>query len=80
MDVAAVGTERDGFYGDLMLYIMERPDGSPNTVVNISKEGKTVIDANGYPEDEVKTEVYKQPDHMEKLPTVLRVAVQACPN
>jgi predicted dehydrogenase len=48
--VAAGGTERGAFYGDRMSYIMDRPEGSPNTVFEISKDGKTVIDSNGYPE------------------------------
>ena len=52
--VAAGGTERGGFYGDRMSYIMARPEHSPNTQVTISKDGKTVIDANGYPEGDVK--------------------------
>ena len=36
--------------------------------------GKTVIDANGYPEGVVKIEAYKQPNHFEKLPESMRVA------
>jgi predicted dehydrogenase len=71
--VAAGGTERGAFYGDRMSYIMARPEGSPNTVVRISKEGKTVIDANGYPEGDVKSGVFQQPSHMEKLPPPMRV-------
>jgi hypothetical protein len=72
--VAAGGTERGGFYGDRMSYIMARPEHSPDTVVTISKDGKTVIDANGYPEGAVNIEAYKQPNHFEKLPESLRVA------
>jgi predicted dehydrogenase len=71
--VAAGGTERGSFYGERMSYIMARPEGSPNTVVRISKEGKTVIDANGYPEGDVKIEAFQQPNHMEKLPPSMRV-------
>ncbi len=71
--VAAGGTERAHFYGDRLSYIMERPEGSPNTVVRISQEGKTVIDANGYPQGEVKSEAYAQPDHFETLPEPMRV-------
>jgi hypothetical protein len=71
--VAAGGTERGGFYGDRMSYIMARPEHSPNTVVTIGKDGKTVLDANGYPEGEVKIEAYMQPNHFEKLPEPLRV-------
>lgn len=71
--VAAGGTERGAVYGDRMSFIMARPEGSPNTVVTISKNGKTVIDENGYPEGDVKQEAFKQPNHWEKLPTELRV-------
>ena len=71
--VAAGGTERGGFYGDRMSYIMARPEHSPNTQVTISKDGKTVIDANGYPEGAVKIVAYDQPNHYEMLPESLRV-------
>lgn len=71
--VAAGGTERGAVYGDRMSYIMARPEGSPNTVVTISKNGKTILDANGYPEGDVKIETYRQPNHVEKLPESLRV-------
>ena len=71
--VAAGGTERGSFYGDRMSYIMERPEKSPNTVVTISKDGKTVIDANGYPEGKVDIQAFQQPNHFEKLPEALRV-------
>jgi predicted dehydrogenase len=71
--VAAGGTERGTIYGTLMSYIMERPEGSPDTVAQISKEGKTLIDANGYPEGEVKMQAYKEPPHWEVLPPSMRV-------
>jgi len=71
--VAAGGTERGSIYGSLMSYVMERPEGSPDTTIQISKEGKTVIDANGYPEGEVKIEAYKEPTHWEVLPPSMRV-------
>ena len=56
-----------------MSYIMERPEGSPNTVAKISKAGNTVIDANGYPEGEVRIEPYAEPTHWETLPPPMRV-------
>jgi hypothetical protein len=56
-----------------MSYIMERPERSPNTVVTISKDGQTVIDANGYPEGKVDIKAFQQPNHFEKLPESLRV-------
>ena len=71
--VAAGGTERAHFYGDRMSYIMARPERSPNTVVRIARDGKTVIDSNGYPEGDVTIEAYRQPDHFEKLPESMRV-------
>ena len=71
--VAAGGTERGQFFGDRMSYIMERPEHSPNTVVRIAKDGKTVMDGNGYPEGDVAIEAYAQPDHFERLPPSMRV-------
>jgi predicted dehydrogenase len=71
--VAAGGTERAQFYGDRLSYLMARPERSPNTVIRIAKDGKTVLDANGYPEGDVSIEAYNQPDHFEKLPEPLRV-------
>jgi predicted dehydrogenase len=71
--VAAGGTERSQFYGDRMSYIMERPEGSPNTTVRISKGGRTILDSNGYPEGDVESTAHKQPDHFEKLPPSMRV-------
>jgi predicted dehydrogenase len=71
--VAAGGTERGLFYGDRMSFVMARPEGSPNARFEITKEGKTVIDANGYPEGEVKRDTTAIPDHMAKLPAAMRV-------
>jgi predicted dehydrogenase len=70
--VAAGGTERSQFFGDRMSYIMERPEGSLDTVVRISKQGRTVMDGNGYPEGEVAIET-DHPDYVQKLPPSLRV-------
>jgi len=71
--VAAGGTERGSFYGDRMTYIMQRPEGSPNTLVTIGAAGQTVLDKNGYPEGKVTQTPYEQPNHFEKLPKELRV-------
>lgn len=71
--VAAGGTERGLFYGDRMSYVMARPEGSPNTVFEISKDGKTVIDANGYPEGKLTRTSFAQPDYMDRLPAAMRV-------
>jgi len=75
--VATGGTERGSIYGNLMSYIMERPEGSPDTVITISKDGKTVIDANGYPEGDVKIEAHKELNHWELLPPSMRVPTSA---
>ncbi len=71
--VAAGGTERGQFFGDRLSYIMERPEKSPNTVIQIARNGKTIIDDNGYPEGDVKIEAFKQPNYMERLPESMRV-------
>ncbi|MBI1790562.1 MAG: Gfo/Idh/MocA family oxidoreductase [Acidobacteria bacterium] len=71
--VAAGGAERAHFYGDRLSYIMARPERSPNTVIRIAKEGKTVIDSNGYPEGDVIIEAFQQPSHLGRLPEAMRV-------
>jgi len=71
--IAAGGTERGAFYGDRLSYIMARPEGSPNTVVRIAREGRTVLDENGYPQGSLSIEPYSQPNHHERLPEPLRV-------
>lgn len=71
--VAAGGVERGGIYGDRMSYIMSRPEGSPDTVVQIGQGGMTIIDANGYPEGSAKSEGYEEPTHWEALPPAMRV-------
>jgi predicted dehydrogenase len=71
--IAAGGTERAHFYGDRASYIMQRPEGSPNVIVRISKEGKTLIDENGYPEGEVTHETHQLPNYLERLPEPMRI-------
>jgi predicted dehydrogenase len=71
--LAARGTERGLFYGDRMSYVMQRPEGSPNTVFEISNDGKTALDENGYPQGKVNRIAYQQPDHLERLPEPMRV-------
>jgi predicted dehydrogenase len=70
---ASLGTERGSIYGDRMSYIMERPEGTPDTVLQISKGGKTLVDSNGYPEGEVSSHAYQEPTHWESLPPSMRV-------
>lgn len=71
--VAAAGSERGQFYGDRMSYLMERPEGTQNTIVRISSQGKTVLDANGYPEGETEMLVDRKLNYFERLPEPLRV-------
>lgn len=71
--VAAGGTERAQFYGDRRSYIFQRPEGSPDTVVEILQDGKMVVDENGYAAGRVHSQKFEQPDHFEKLPEPMRV-------
>jgi predicted dehydrogenase len=71
--LAAGGTERGQFLGDRLSYLMARPEGSPNTVVRISSNGRTVLDENGYPQGKLASEPYQQPNFWERLPEPLRV-------
>jgi predicted dehydrogenase len=71
--VAAREVERGVIYGDRMSYIMSRPEGSPDTVVQIGQQGVTTVDANGYPRGVVKYEAYAEPTHGEVLPPSMRV-------
>jgi predicted dehydrogenase len=71
--VASGETNRATIYGSLMSFIMKRPEGSSDTVISISKDGKTIIDADGYPEGKVKIEAFQAPNHFELLPPSLRV-------
>ncbi|MBI5093777.1 MAG: Gfo/Idh/MocA family oxidoreductase [Candidatus Hydrogenedentes bacterium] len=71
--VAAGGTERASFYGDRMSYSAARPEGSPNSLVTIAKDGKTTLDTNGYPEGDVHIDPDKTPDYFDRLPEPMRV-------
>jgi len=71
--VATKEVERGAFYGDRTSYIMARPEGSPNTIVRIGKEGETKLDDNGYPEGRLESQPFQQPDHWDTLPASLRV-------
>ena len=68
--VAAGGTERGGFYGDRMSYVMERPEKSPNTVIHQEDKPGSVY---GIYQGEIRLEAYNQPDHYEMLPESLRI-------
>lgn len=71
--VAAGGTERAQFHGDRRSFIMKTPEGAPNTIVEITDNGKMTIDENGYPAGRVSGRAFEQPDHFDKLPEPLRV-------
>ena len=67
--LAAGGTERGLFYGDRMSYIMERPEGSPDTKV-IQKETNSSF---GIYVGEIESDAYKPSNYYERLPEPLRV-------
>jgi len=64
---------RASFYGSLRTYIMARPEGSPDSIAQIARQGVTSIDANGYPVGDVKFEAYQEPNHWEMLPEPMRI-------
>ena len=71
--IADKETERGSFYGDRMSYIVERPEGSPDTIMRIEKEGKTTINSDGYPEGTVVVKPFKEPTYWDRLPPSMRV-------
>lgn len=68
--IAAQGTERGLFYGDKLSYIMARPEGSPNTVVEQKFDPDSPFGVLG---GEAVSRPFEQPNHFEKLPEPLRV-------
>ena len=68
--LAAGGTERAVFYGDKLSYIMGRPEGSPNTVVEQKPDPKSPF---GLYAGLTESRAYEQPNHLERLPEPLRV-------
>lgn len=71
--VAAGVVERGQFLGDRMSYFMHRPEGSPDVIARISREGRTALDANGYPAGEVQITPARDPDYFDRLPEPMRV-------
>jgi predicted dehydrogenase len=65
---------RASFYGSVLSYVMARPEGAPNSIAQISQQGETVIDTNGYPQGSVKIQEYTEPSHLGQLPEPMRVA------
>ena len=68
--LAAGGTERGVFYGDKLSYIMSRPEGSPNTVVEQKPDPNSPF---GIYAGLVESRTDDQPNHLERLPEPLRV-------
>ncbi len=71
--IAAGSTERFSVYGDRMSFTMHRPEGSPNAVARIEQNGATHLDANGYPQGDVRVGPQELPDYFDRLPEPLRV-------
>ena len=67
--IAAGGTERAVFYGDKLSYIMSRPEGSPNTVVEQKPDPNSPF---GLYAGLTESRAYEQPKHFERLPEPLR--------
>ena len=72
--IAVPGSERGQVFGDRGSYIFGRPDGTPDLVYKITKGRDVVIDANGYPEGEVRRWDADPPEYWEALPEALRHA------
>lgn len=71
--VAAGIVERGQFLGDRASYFMHRPEGSPDVIARISKDGRTIIDENNYPAGDVRIEAARDPDYFDRLPPPMRV-------
>lgn len=69
-NIAAQGTERGMFYGDKLSFIMSRPEGSPNTVVEQKIDPKSPFGVFGGEAEKVP---FKQPDYTDRLPEPLRI-------
>ena len=69
--IAAQGTERGMFYGDKMSFIMARPEGSPNTVVEQKIDPNDPFGVFG---GQAESRPFEQPKYLDRLPEALRVA------
>ncbi len=69
-NIAAQGTERGMFYGDKRSYIMSRPEGSPNTVVEQKIDPNSPFGVFG---GEAESRPFDQPVQFERLPEPLRI-------
>jgi predicted dehydrogenase len=70
--IAAGGTERAVFYGDRGSYIMDRPEGSPNTV--ITQKDKDSGSPFGLYGGIIESKEFVEPSHLDTLPPELRIA------
>lgn len=71
---AAAGVvERGQFLGDRLSYFMHRPEGSPDVIARIAKDGRTVLDGNNYPAGDVSIQPARDPDYFDRLPEPMRV-------
>ena len=68
--IAAGGTERAVFYGDRGSFIMDRPEGSPDTFV-IQKD--STDSPFGIYAGETESKEFVEPDYLDRLPPELRV-------
>jgi len=69
-NIAAQGTERGLFYGDKMSFIMARPEGSPNTVVEQKFDPNGPFGVFG---GKAVSRPIEQPNHLDRLPEPLRI-------
>lgn len=69
-NIAAQGTERGLFYGDKMSYLMSRPEGSPNTVVEQKYDPQGPFGVFG---GVAESRPFEQIVQFERLPEPLRV-------
>jgi hypothetical protein len=69
--IAAGGTERAVFYGDRGSFIMDRPEGSPSTIV---KQMDTPDLPFGLHTGIIESKVAEERSHIDRLPPELRVA------
>jgi hypothetical protein len=70
-NIAAQGTERGLFYGDKMSFIMSRPEGSPNTVVEQRISPDTPYGVFG---GKAVSRPFEQPVYFDRLPEPLRIS------
>ncbi len=69
-NIAAQGTERGMFYGDKMSFIMSRPEGSPNTLVEQKFKPNNPFGPFG---GEAESRPFEQSVYFDRLPEPLRI-------